>query len=59
MLSIGDNDVVYCGGQPVSNPIQGMKGICNGTPCTYHIGWGWMTDDELFSLRQSDPRVAP
>lgn len=26
---------------------------------TYYEGWGWLTDKELFDLRQSDPRIAP
>ena len=26
---------------------------------TYYIGYGWLSDDELFDLRQTEPRTAP
>lgn len=25
----------------------------------FYIGFGWLSDDELFELRQTDPRIAP
>lgn len=31
----------------------------NRTQVWYYQGWGWMTPDERFNLRQSDPRIAP
>ena len=26
---------------------------------TFYFTFGWLTDDELFDLRQTDPRIAP
>ena len=26
------------------------------TPCNFHIGWGFMTDDEIWKQRQKYPR---
>ena len=25
----------------------------------HYFGWGWLSSDELFDLRQTDPRIAP
>jgi hypothetical protein len=25
----------------------------------FYLGWGWLTREELFNLRQTDPRIAP
>lgn len=60
-FKIGDGDVVT---DSDSNPIvgeprTGQRGICKGYPCTYYIGWGWMTLEELSELRSREPRIAP
>lgn len=39
--------------------IQGMFGDVPGAPMTFHAGFGFLTEAELFDLRQSEPRLAP
>lgn len=46
-------------GDPILTPQAGQKGYANGKEYTYYFGDGWFTDDELFELRQTDPRMAP
>ena len=42
-------------------PLKGWMEKPDGTReyVEYHVGWGWMTPDELFAARQQYPRDAP
>jgi hypothetical protein len=60
MLTIGDDDVVIDqSGQPIENPRPGQEGYFKNQKCQFFIGFGWLTSDELFNLRQTDPRMSP
>lgn len=44
----------------IINPKEGDKGFLRGhIPVTYYLGWGWLTEQEYFKLRQSEPRMGP
>ncbi len=60
MMSIGDSDIVVDEiGNPISEPKQGQVGFSDGVECTFFIGFGWLTQNELTKLRLSEPRIAP
>ncbi len=60
MLSIVNGDSVLnesC--EVIKIPEEGMVGFLKGEKCTFFIQFGWVTPDELFRLRQIEPRIAP
>lgn len=46
---------------PTTASAEGWRDRENGTRefVQYYFGWGWLTLDERFDLRQSCPRIAP
>ena len=60
MLSIKSKQTVRNPqGQKIKNPEEGDHGRWRGEESVFHQAWGWMTLDERFDLRQTDPRMAP
>ncbi len=60
------DDVVDSEGGEVISPKTGQNGhrVVSLGPVktekvTFYFGFGWLTDDELFELRQKEPRLAP
>lgn len=63
-LQIGDGDrILNLEGEVIKNPSEGQKGFWSKggkqVVAFFHIGWGWVTNDELTDLRLVDPRMAP
>lgn len=47
-------------GKVITDPKEGDRGFLRGRiPVTFYVGLGWLTEEEVLNMRQTEPRTAP
>jgi len=60
ICNFSEGSPVDIAGNQIEGKIKpGQKGYLGGIEYTFFEGFGWLSNDELLDLRQTDPRLAP